>query len=75
MICPKCEREMDTGFIQGGACIIWTRKKHKISISPRLNGDDTILARNIYYPMSSGLAYRCRPCGFVITPIPPQNSK
>ena len=44
MKCPKCNSEMEVGMIQSGKTIIWTNKKHRISLQPRK--EDIVLADN-----------------------------
>ena len=63
MSCPKCNSEMEAGMIQSGKMIIWTNKKHLVSINPRK--DDVVLAAN---PVggATGPACICRKCEFVI---------
>ena len=60
---PKCNCEMETGMIQSGKTIIWTNKKHHVSIHPRK--DDVVLADN---PMGGATvsACICRNCALVI---------
>ena len=62
MKCPKCNSEMETGMIQSGKMIIWTNKKHLVSIHPRK--DDVVLADN---PVGGATvsAYICRNCKLV----------
>ena len=63
MKCPKCNSEMEAGIIQSGKMIIWTNKKHHISINPRKA--DVVLADN---PVGGATvpAYICRDCELVI---------
>jgi hypothetical protein len=70
MKCPKCNAEMESGYIQGGSpLLIWTPKKHKLSIHPRKDGKDILLCKN-YISATGTEAHCCRECGFIITPIP-----
>ena len=54
---------METGMIQSGKTIIWTNKKHHVSIHPLK--DDVVLADN---PVGGATvpAYICRDCELVI---------
>ena len=54
---------METGMIQSGKMIIWTNKKHLVSIHPRK--DDVVLADN---PVGGATisACICRNCELVI---------
>ena len=63
MKCPKCNAEMEAGMIQSGKMIIWTNKKHHISINPRK--DDVVLADN---PLGGTTAHACicRNCALVV---------
>ena len=63
MKCPKCNSEMEAGMIQSGKMIIWTNKKHLVSINPRKN--DVVLADN---PVGGATvpAYICRDCELVV---------
>ena len=63
MKCPKCNCEMETGMIQSGKTIIWTNKKHHVSIHPRK--EEIVLAEN---PMGGATvsACICRNCELVI---------
>lgn len=63
MKCPKCNCKMETGMIQSGKTIIWTNKKHHVSIHPRK--EDVVLANN---PMGGATASACicRNCEIVI---------
>ena len=74
MICPMCNNEMESGFLQGAGRAIWTAKKRKVSLWKRKNGEDTILSdKRINWIVSSVTSYRCQHCGIILTPIPPQN--
>ena len=65
MICPYCNAEMESGFLQGGHSIIWTPKPHKISLLPRQDGRDVVLASD---PLTSAKApsYKCDKCRKII---------
>jgi hypothetical protein len=65
MLCPYCNKEMENGYIQSGTIIIWTPKKHKISLLPRNDGRDIHLAKK---PLGGATvyAYRCNDCKRII---------
>ena len=63
MKCPKCNLEMEVGMIQSGKIIIWTDKKHRISLQSRK--EDIVLADN---PLGGATvtACVCRNCELVL---------
>lgn len=70
MICPKCNKEMEEGFLQSGGRLIWDTKIRKVSLLPSRSGNET----NWGVPLliKSVSSHRCQSCGFVIVPIPPR---
>jgi hypothetical protein len=60
---------MENGFIQAGGMLIWTPKKHKLSLHPRDDGKDILLDKN-YISMPNIEAHCCRVCRFILIPIP-----
>ena len=63
MKCPKCNLEMEVGMLQSCKTIIWTGKKHRISIHPRK--EDIVLADN---PLGGATvtAFVCRNCELLL---------
>jgi len=61
MNCPYCGSEMDLGVLQAGLSIIWTPKAHRISLIPRQDGRDVVLARDAL-STAKAPAYRCFKC-------------
>ena len=72
MICPKCDKEMESGFIQGTGRLIWSTEKRKISTYPRDNGEDALLSDKYVFHLGNAQSFRCESCGFILTPIPPK---
>ena len=68
MICPKCGTEMESGYIQAGRLIIWTPEKHKLSLLPRSNEKDLVVAEN-FWTLATAPSYKCHQCSFLLTPI------
>ncbi|MDR1160668.1 MAG: PF20097 family protein [Syntrophomonadaceae bacterium] len=73
MTCPKCGGEMETGIIQGGQMLIWTPKKHKISMHPRNDGKDIVLDKN-FLAGAAVEAFCCRKCDFIMIPVCKENN-
>jgi hypothetical protein len=69
MKCPTCNAEMENGYIQAGHMILWTPRKHKLSLRPRDDGKDIVLGKN-YLTMPSIESFCCRGCEFIIIPSP-----
>ena len=65
MKCPYCGGTMADGILQAGHSIIWTPKSHKISLLPRQDGCDVVLASD---PLTSvkAPAYHCDKCRKII---------
>ena len=63
MKCPKCNSEMEDGMIQSGKMIIWTNRKHHVSVHPRK--EDIVLADN---PLGGATvtACVCRSCELML---------
>ena len=61
MKCPYCGGTMADGILQAGHSIIWTPKAHLISLNPRGDGNDVVLAHN---PLTTAKApaYKCDKC-------------
>ena len=68
MKCPYCSKEMESGMFQVGNMVIWTDKKHSISLNPK--GDDILFAKN-YFNMSGVTVAGniCRDCGKIIVDV------
>ncbi len=59
MQCPYCKKEMGKGLLQSGKMMLWTRKKHYLSLRPK--GDDLLLDEN-YLTGTAVPAWICRSC-------------
>jgi len=35
MDCPKCNNEMEQGYLQGMRRVAWVKNKHKVSLLPK----------------------------------------
>ena len=47
MKCPKCEKDMQAGFLQAGNIIAFNKTRHKISLNPK-DKDDVMIARKSF---------------------------
>ena len=47
MKCPKCEKDMQAGFLQAGNIIAFNKTRHKISLNPK-DKDDVMIAVHKY---------------------------
>ncbi len=63
MTCPCCRREMETGYLQAGNRIAWTKSVHKISLLPR---EGEILLANHVFAGANFTAYICKPCKKIV---------
>ncbi len=64
MNCPKCNNEMQPGYLQTGNLIAFNKQRHKLS----LNSDDpkdVMIARKAFSSNDYG-GYICKACGLVV---------
>lgn len=60
MKCPKCEREMKQGYLQGGTnSILWVEKPHEWLLEPK-KGE--IFFNKVFVP-----AYICKSCKMLLS--------
>ena len=64
MKCPFCNNEMTKGYIQSGQHILWTQKKHNISLIP-INDNEIILSKKLLGG-SSVSGHICKNCKKII---------
>ncbi len=63
MDCPFCSQPMEKGLLQSGNIMVWVRKKHILSLSPR--DGEVELDRN-YLTGASLPAWICKICKKII---------
>lgn len=63
MNCPKCNLEMEKGFIQSGRTAFYTTKKKHIFFTPSSN--DVVLTSN-NFTSPTGIAYNCKKCKIIV---------
>ncbi len=63
MKCPICEKEMETGYVQGRQRIAWVKMKHKASLIPQ-KGE--ILLENHSFADFLFAADLCRGCKKIV---------
>ena len=64
MKCPKCEKDMQAGFLQAGNIIAFNKTRHKISLNPK-DKDDVMIARKSFTSTDCH-GYICKECGLVV---------
>ena len=64
MKCPKCEKDMQAGFLQAGNIIAFNKTRHKISLNPK-DKDDVMIARKSF-TSTDFHGYICKECGLVV---------
>ena len=63
MKCPKCEVEMQSGYLQTGNLIAFNKQRHKISLNPK-DPEDVMVARKSF--LSNDFAgFICKQCGLI----------
>lgn len=63
MKCPCCDQEMESGYLQTGTRIAWTKKIHKVSLRPRKG--EIMLENNVFKGVNFQ-AYICKQCKKVL---------
>ena len=64
MNCPKCGKNMQTGFLQAGNLIAFNKTTHKVSLNPK-DSDDVMIARKSF-TASDFNGFLCKDCGLVV---------
>lgn len=64
MNCPKCGKNMQTGFLQAGNLIAFNKTRHKVSLNPK-DSDDVMIARKSF-TASDFNGFLCKDCGLVV---------
>ena len=66
-ICPYCDGELETGYIQCRDGVIWTKKKRKVAALPSLSKSSITLSwGGGVFSGASVVAYCCRSCEKII---------
>ena len=63
MNCPKCGKDMISGFLQTGNIIAFNKTRHKISLNPK-HEDDVMIAKKTLIS-NDFHAFICKECGLV----------
>lgn len=63
MNCPKCNLQMEKGFIQSGRTVFYTIEKKYLFFLP--SSDDVVLTRN-NFTNPTGVAYNCKKCKIIL---------
>lgn len=64
MNCPKCGRDMSSGFLQTGNIIAFNKTRYKISLNPKDDGD--IMIAKKAFTSNDFHAFICEECGLVL---------
>ncbi len=64
MNCPKCNKEMQLGYLQTGNLIAFNKQRHKLSLNPK-DPEDVMIARKTF-SSNDFKGYICKDCGFVV---------
>lgn len=64
MNCPKCNKDMQTGFLQTANIVAFNKTRHKISLNPK-DKDDVMIARKAFTGTDFN-AFICKECGLVL---------
>ena len=73
MNCPKCNCEMEQGYIQSESPMLWSVKKRKLIFQPDLDAGD-VWMDNIDGMGAFGLSgvriesFHCSQCGMILIP-------
>jgi RNase P subunit RPR2 len=63
MDCPKCNNEMEQGYLQGMRRVAWVKNKHKVSLLPK---QGEVLLENNYVKDFLLKAWICKNCKKII---------
>lgn len=64
MNCPKCRRDMMSGFLQTGNLIAFNKTRHRVSLNPKQEED--VMIANKVFTGSDFHAFICKECGRVL---------
>ena len=64
MNCPKCSKEMSSGYLQGKNLLAFNKERHKSSINPQTSEDIMIVKNLIAGADFKGFV--CRDCGLIV---------
>lgn len=64
MNCPKCNNEMQFGYLQTGNLIAFNKRRHKLSLNPK-DPEDVMIARKVF-TSNDFEGYICKSCGLII---------
>lgn len=64
MNCPKCGKEMRTGFLQAGNLVAFNKTRHKLSLNPKAPEDTMIFQKA--FSGSDFNGFICKSCGLVV---------
>lgn len=64
MKCPKCGKDMKSGYLQTGKIVAFNKRKHKISLNSECE-DDVMIVRNAFMGTDFP-GFICNDCGLVL---------
>lgn len=64
MKCPKCEKDMNPGYLQTLKMVAFNKRKHKILLNPECE-DDVMIAKK-GYAGTDFPGFICKECGLVL---------
>ena len=74
MICPRCNRDMEAGFVQAGNRMIWTKNKHKFSLLTNPHEGEKQLLPIFCWVLPALDAFYCQACDMLIIPKASQHA-
>lgn len=64
MNCPKCGKEMQSGFLQAGNLIAFNKTQHKISLLSKAPEDVMIAQKS--FASTDFRGFICKDCGLIV---------
>ena len=64
MNCPKCGKEMQSGFLQAGNLIAFNKTQHKISLLSKASEDVMIAQKS--FASTDFRGFICKDCGLIV---------
>lgn len=64
MKCPKCGKDMKSGYLQPERIVAFNKRKHKISMNPECE-DDVMIARKAFMGTDFS-GFICKECGLIL---------
>ena len=64
MNCPKCNCDMQSGYLQAGPVIAFNKHLHKVSLNPKHEED--VMIHKSAVKASNFNGYICKKCGLVV---------